>query len=82
MLYYLRVSRGERNERPFTFDACSEAFLRIYLHGRRKLGQKVFSRPGAAAAVKDEEMGWRESLYRVYKSGQARPPLYHACSCL
>ncbi len=36
---------------------------------RRNLGQKVFSRPGAAAA-KEEEAGWRDSLYRAYKSGQ------------
>ncbi|BDA47659.1 probable calcium-independent phospholipase A2-gamma at C-terminar half [Coccomyxa sp. Obi] len=35
----------------------------------RNLGQKVFSRPGAAA-VKEEEAGWRDSLYRAYKSGQ------------
>ncbi|EIE23713.1 hypothetical protein COCSUDRAFT_41874 [Coccomyxa subellipsoidea C-169] len=35
----------------------------------RNLGQKVFSRPGAAAA-KEEEAGWRDSLYRAYKSGQ------------
>lgn len=33
---------------------------------RRTLGQRVFMRPGAAK----EEDGWRESLYRVYKSGQ------------
>ena len=45
------------------------------LHGCRKLGQKVFSRPGVAAVVKDEDVGWRESLYRVYKSGQASSPL-------
>ena len=35
----------------------------------RSLGQKVFSRPGAAAA-KEEETGWKESLYKFYKSGQ------------
>jgi len=39
------------------------------LKWRRNLGQKVFSRPGAAAA-KEEEAGWRDSLYRAYKSGQ------------
>ena len=33
----------------------------------RTLGQRVFSRPGQA--VKEED-GWRDSLYRVYKSGQ------------
>lgn len=33
----------------------------------RTLGQRVFSRPGQAAK---EEDGWRDSLYRVYKSGQ------------
>ena len=37
----------------------------------RSLGQKVFSRPGAGA-VKEEEQGWRDSLYRVYKSSQVR----------
>ena len=36
----------------------------------RSLGQKVFSRPGAAAAAKEEETGWKESLYKFYKSGQ------------
>jgi hypothetical protein len=41
----------------------------MHWRSRRSLGQKVFSRPGAAAA-KEEEVGWRESLYRVYKSGQ------------
>jgi hypothetical protein len=50
----------------------------------RSLGQKVFSRPGAGA-VKEEEQGWRDSLYRVYKSGQARAALArgipaHACT--
>lgn len=35
----------------------------------RSLGQKVFSRPGTAAA-KEEETGWKESLYKFYKSGQ------------
>ena len=34
------------------------------------MGQKVFSRPGAAAAVKEEETGWKDSLYKFYKSGQ------------
>ena len=38
--------------------------------GCRKLGQRVFSKPGAGAgAPAAEEPGWRESLYRVYKSG-------------
>lgn len=41
--------------------------------GRRELGQRVFSKQGAAAAgaaaPAAEEPGWRESLYRVYKSG-------------
>ena len=41
------------------------------MRAHRNLGQKVFSRPGAAA-VKEEELGWRDSLYRVYKSSQAR----------
>lgn len=35
----------------------------------RSLGQKVFSRPGTAA-VKEEEAGWKDSLYKFYKSGQ------------
>ena len=35
----------------------------------RSLGQKVFSRPGTAAA-REEETGWKESLYKFYKSGQ------------
>jgi hypothetical protein len=33
----------------------------------RVLGAKVFSKP---IASKDEKEGWRESLYRVYRSGQ------------
>ena len=30
----------------------------------------MFSRPGTAAAAKEEETGWKESLYKFYKSGQ------------
>lgn len=33
----------------------------------RSLGQRVFIRPGGPA--KDDD-GWRDSLYRAYKSGQ------------
>ena len=38
---------------------------------RRRLGQRVFSKqaPAGAGAPAAEEPGWRESLYRVYKSG-------------
>lgn len=39
------------------------------LCSNRSLGQKVFSRPGTAA-VKEEEAGWKDSLYKFYKSGQ------------
>ncbi|KAK9861855.1 hypothetical protein WJX84_002096 [Apatococcus fuscideae] len=45
--------------RHFTLDECEQIY--------RTLGQRVFSKPLKPV---EEKEGWRESLYRVYKSGQ------------
>ena len=46
--------------------------LQIVLVCYRNLGQRVFSRPGHPAGK--EEDGWKDQLYRYYKSGQVSCP--------